>query len=131
MKKIHLFAVSLVVFLALIITVSFRTDNSGNENNSVINTGSISGDVYKIFENSCLECHSAGGKKLASAKLNFSEWDSYKPERQINKSEGICKVITEGNMPPKKFRKSNPESIPTEAQLETICKWSESLAKSE
>jgi hypothetical protein len=66
---------------------------------------------------------------MAMAKLNFSEWDSYSAEKQAKKAEAICNVITKGSMPPKSFRQSHPEAIPTDAQKELICKWSKTCAE--
>jgi cytochrome c5 len=85
--------------------------------------------VKDVFKNSCMGCHATGGKGMAMAKLNFSEWDSYSAEKQAKKAEAICNVITKGSMPPKSFRQSHPEAIPTDAQKELICKWSKTCAE--
>jgi hypothetical protein len=36
-------------------------------------------------------------------------------------------MLSKEKMPPKSFRKSNPDLIPTQAQIDAICKWSEKL----
>jgi hypothetical protein len=46
---------------------------------------------------------------------------------KAKKASGICSELTEGKMPPKSVRKSNPELIPSKQQIELICKWAESL----
>jgi mono/diheme cytochrome c family protein len=83
--------------------------------------------INKIFQASCLNCHGSNGKLLAKAKLNLSKWDEYNAAEKANKASGICSQLTEGKMPPKSIRKSNPELIPSKEQIELICKWAESL----
>ena len=85
--------------------------------------------VYKIFEKSCMTCHSEGGKKIAMSHLNFSKWDKYNSEKQASKAKDICEMVTKGKMPPKAFRESKPDLIPTADQLKNICQWSESLGE--
>jgi mono/diheme cytochrome c family protein len=84
-------------------------------------------NINKIFQASCLNCHGPNGKLLATAKLNLSKWDEYTAAEKTKKASGICSELTEGNMPPKSARKSNPELIPSKEQIELICKWAESL----
>jgi len=84
-------------------------------------------NINKIFKVSCLNCHGSNGRLLALAKLNLSKWDEFTAAEKVNKAAGICYEMTEGKMPPKSARKSNPELIPSAEQIESICKWSESL----
>ena len=84
-------------------------------------------NINKIFQTSCLNCHGSNGRLLALAKLNLSKWDEYTAAEKAKKASGICSELTEGKMPPKSARKSNPELIPSKEQIELICKWAESL----
>jgi mono/diheme cytochrome c family protein len=86
-------------------------------------------NVHSILKNSCMGCHAADGNKLAMTKLDFSKWDQYKPKKQVKKTAAICEMVTKGKMPPKSFRESHPEKIPTAAQIDEICKWSETVTK--
>lgn len=95
---------------------------------SPVTTNSIPDDVKVIFKNSCMDCHATGGKGMAMAKLNFSDWDNYPPDKQAKKVVAICNVITKGAMPPKSYGEKKPEAIPTASQKDMICKWSETLA---
>ena len=92
-------------------------------------SSSIPDSLYMIFKNSCIGCHSDGGNFLAKAKLNFSDWDKYDSKKQVTKAADICKMITEGDMPPKSFRKSNPGAVPTKAQINSICRWADSFSQ--
>jgi hypothetical protein len=95
--------------------------------NIELSVSSIPDDVNKVFKNVCMNCHATDGKKLAMARVNFSKWDSYSSAEQAKKAAAICKVLMKGSMPPKSFRKAHPDDIPTEAQIEKICKWSKTL----
>ena len=75
-----------------------------------------------------MDCHATGGRHTAMSKLNFSKWDKYKSRKQAKKSAAICRMITKEAMPPKSFRESHPNAIPTETQKDLICKWSKTLA---
>jgi len=87
--------------------------------------------INKIFQTSCFTCHGSNGKMLPMAKLNFSKWIEYGAVKEAEQASKICSVLTEGLMPPKSVRKSNPELIPTKDQIALICKWAESLKPKE
>jgi len=38
-------------------------------------------------------------------------------------------MLTKGKMPPKSFKESNPDAVPTEKEIKTICAWAESIKK--
>ena len=56
-----------------------------------------------------------------------SKWDSYSSEKQIEKALSMCKEVTKGAMPPKGYRASHPEGVPTEKQIKTLCNWANFL----
>jgi len=80
-------------------------------------TVTIPGNVQAILKNACFDCHSnntvypwysnfqpmawfmAGHIKEAKKKLNFSEFGSYSPRRQISKLDGIANSIKDDIMP--------------------------------
>lgn len=97
-----------------------------NKSTSADNSA-IPDDLYRIFEKSCMGCHSKGGNLMAMTHLNFTNWDKYKPPKKASVAADICKMITKGAMPPKSARASNPGSIPTQAQINSICEWTKSL----
>jgi hypothetical protein len=66
---------------------------------------------------------------MAMSMLNFSEWENYESGKQAKKAAAICSMLSKEAMPPKAFKKANPDAIPTEAQKDTICKWSETLTQ--
>lgn len=92
-----------------------------------VNIPGIPGNINMILKNSCFSCHGSHGKLLALAKLNLSEWDKYDDAKKVQKAARMCSELDEEAMPPKSFRKSKPELIPTPEQIELICKWADSL----
>jgi hypothetical protein len=87
----------------------------------------IPDSVVAIAKLSCLNCHAEGGKSMAMAHVNLSKWDTYSPEKQISKALDMCKEVTKGAMPPKSYRSSHPDGVPTAKQIQTLCNWAHSL----
>ena len=88
---------------------------------------SLPDSVNKIVTFSCVPCHTSQGGLMSKAKLNFTEWDNYSPEKQKEKSAKMYSELNKGAMPPKAAREKRPEIIPTKEQIEIIKNWSESF----
>jgi hypothetical protein len=88
---------------------------------------SLPDNVNKIVTFSCVPCHTSQGGLMSRAKLNFTEWAQYSPEKQKGRAAKIYSELNKGAMPPKSAREKRPEIIPTKEQIEIIKKWSESL----
>ena len=129
MKKNYLFTGVAVSLLLLATSVLPPVKAKGEKSATPFAVVSIPDDLKTIFEKSCMSCHATGGRNMAMAKLNFSNWDSYESDKQAKKAAAICKMITKGAMPPKSFRASNPDAIPTAAQKDMICTWSGTLTQ--
>ena len=126
------FYLTLGVVLMLYICTSWILSSAkpANKKSAVaLSNTSIPVDVNAIFENSCMGCHATDGKRIAMVKLNFSRWDHYKPGKQAKKSAAICEMISKGEKPPKSFRESHPDAIPTASQIDRICNWSETITQ--
>lgn len=128
MNRNFSFLAAILIAVCVITEISLVNANSQNADEKLV-SNVIPGDILKIFQGSCVYCHATGGKKMAMSKVNFSEWDSYTPEKQSAKAANIVKMLKKGAMPPKSYRQSHPESIPTQDQIDNIVKWSESLVK--
>jgi mono/diheme cytochrome c family protein len=127
MKNFFLFPAMAIAALFLSASGLPKVNQSINEKTVSTITDSIPVDLQLIFKKSCMDCHAKGGSSFAMSILNFSEWQNYTPGKQIKKASAICNEISNGAMPPKSFRKTHPDAIPTEAQIDTICKWSAAL----
>jgi hypothetical protein len=128
MKTIHLiFPAIAILFIATALLIN--PFNAFSQNNNAKESFSIPDSVAQILSKSCIGCHDLGGSKMASSKWSFSAWDKYNKQRQAKKSDAMCNALTKEDMPPPSARKSNPERIPSSAQIEIICKWANSLKK--
>jgi hypothetical protein len=85
--------------------------------------------INNIVKISCFTCHSSGGNGMAASHVNFSKWETLTADKQASKAGAICKMVSGGKMPPKKFKESHPEAVLTPAQVKTICNWANSLKK--
>jgi cytochrome c5 len=128
MKKFYLFLTATVLLIVTVLVTMPEMANSQTDTKSGAGAP-LPEDVNTIFKNSCMGCHAEGGKGMAMSRVNFSKWNEYKPEKQASKAKDICKVLTKGSMPPKGFKTSHPELVPTEAQVKIICDWSATLNK--
>ena len=129
-KKSFALAQTLPGFIILFITLFFLTEfSNGQSGLKSTKAPGIPDSILKIFEKSCMTCHAEGGKMLAMNHVNFSNWGKYTSEKQASKSADICKMVSKGKMPPKSFRESKPDLIPTSDQIKEICQWSETFAK--
>ena len=88
---------------------------------------SIPDSINKIVTFSCVTCHTSQGGLMSRAKLNFTEWANYSPEKQKEKSAKMYSELNKGAMPPKSAREKRPEIIPTKEQIDIIKNWSESF----
>ncbi len=116
-----------------IIVAGFTCGTAANPAGQDTKTNPVSADlppgVSKIIANSCLDCHSSGGSKMAISHVNFSEWDNYPAEKKAVKAADMAKIINSGKMPPKRYKESHPEKVLTPTDVETIAKWAGSLTK--
>ena len=107
--------------------IKMASSESEMRNLQRVLSDSLPAEIHEVLSTSCLNCHATGGKALAMAKLNFSEWNNYDPEKQVKKAEAICEKLSKGSMPPKSFVRDHPDKVPTAEQLDIICKWTENL----
>lgn len=129
MKKIYFLLAATTTVIILTASVLSRVNPSGIKNTKSITTDSIPDNLQLIFKKSCMDCHATGGSNMAKSVLNFSEWGDYKPSQQVKKAAAICNIMSEGDMPPKSYRKAHPDAVPTQAQKDSICKWSATLTQ--
>lgn len=117
------FASVVLMMFFFITTTSGQTNKKSSGENKPIPE-----DVMKIVKKSCTACHSEStGSYMALSKINFTKWNGLTPEKQASDAKKMCKMVEKGKMPPKRYKKKNPETVPTSDDVNTICKWSESL----
>ncbi len=130
MKKLFFMLIALFIVAVVVTMVAMPSVKTAS---SIFISGDegqpLADSIMKIVKVSCMDCHADGGNGMACAHVNFSKWVSYKPEKQAAKANDVCKMITNGAMPPKRYCENNPDAVPTQAQLTTICNWAKSLNK--
>jgi hypothetical protein len=130
MKRITIFSLIAMSMLFAIILVINPRPATGSANQAPSAPGTALPDSIKAFvQKTCMDCHADNGSFMAKGKVNFSVWESYDAEKQVNKAKAICKELAKGSMPPGKWCKNNPGAVPTQAQVNMVCHWANSLQK--
>lgn len=125
MKKIACKLVLNTAFLALAL-LFVNQSAKGQVNTKLV--ASFPDDVNKIVSVSCTPCHTDKGGTMSKAKLNFSAWEKYSPEKQDEKAKKIYSELDKGKMPPKAARQKRPDLIPSAEQVAVIKKWSDTYS---
>jgi cytochrome c5 len=130
MKKVIalLSAVVIVAVAASVILMPSRASSSMKPGSPVASV-TIPDTLMKVFQRACMDCHATDGNGMAKAHVNFSEWNNYSPDKQVEKAQAICKMLEKGSMPPKGWKKNNPDAVPTQKEVSAICNWAGSLNK--
>jgi hypothetical protein len=128
MKKIATLVIALAAILLYTAFVINPVSRKTSQNVDVQKP--IPADAMKFLEKSCMNCHSDQGNKMEMSVLNISEWEKYAPEKQAAKAKAMCNMVSKGKMPPKGFRKNNPDAVPTPEDSKLLCDWAESLQDS-
>jgi hypothetical protein len=130
MKKLF---VMMIALFAVAVVFSMVSRPSVKSSPSIFISGDenqqLADSVMKIVKVSCMDCHSDGGNGMACSHVNFSKWASYGSDKQAGKASDICKVLTKGSMPPKRFKANHPEAVLTPSQVNSICNWAKALNK--
>jgi hypothetical protein len=106
----------------------------------------VTPEIAGIFERSCNDCHSnrtvwpaysrvapaswlvASDVKRGRRAMNFSVWGSYAPEQSQKLISGICKEVTEGEMPGLPYKLMHPVAKLSAADVQSVCRWTQSAA---
>lgn len=63
--------------------------------------------------------------------MNFSEWETLKPEKKADLAEEILEEIEEGNMPPKDYIFLHPNSKLDPEEIEVLRDWLQTFAENQ
>ena len=130
MKKIALLSIVTMSIVIAIVLVFNPQTATGSKKTNVAGPGIAMPDsIHKMVQRACMDCHADDGNFMAKGKVNFSVWDKYDSDKQASKAQAICKVLTKGSMPQKKWCVNNPNDVPTQAEKDMVCKWANSLQK--
>lgn len=141
MKKKIIF---LILLILLILIQFIRVDQTNPESNSESNyfvVASVPTQVQSIMRESCFDCHSNQTvypwySKVAPAswflnnhikegreKINFSEWDIYALEDQINIHSECIEVIQENEMPLKSYTLIHSKARLSDEEKAALIQW--------
>lgn len=100
-------------------------------------------DIQLVLSRSCNDCHSnetqypwyskvspfnwflAGHIDEGRHEMNFSEWNTYKPEKKIRKLEEICEQVTAGQMPLPSYLWIHWDAALSEGESKLLCDWTQ------
>ena len=135
--------VLLIVFIVIQFMQPARNQSGQVVRTELPNTYSIPDNVHTLFKNACFDCHSNNtsypwysniqpvGWLLAmdvengKAKLNFSEFGSLSPRRQISKLREVENRIKDGTMPLRAHQLMHPDARLTQEERQLLIDWIE------
>lgn len=135
----------LFVFLFVFVVIQFMQP-ARNQSGQVLQTDisktyDIPKSVVTLLKNSCYDCHSnntaypwysniqpigwilARDIENGKAKLNFSEFGSISPRRQISKLQNVENRIKDGTMPLQVYQVMHPSARLTEDEKRLLIDW--------
>ena len=113
--------------------------------NDLIQTGMVPGDIEQILRTSCYDCHSNETKypwysyvapvswlvvrdvKKGRGDLNFSDWDSLKSRDKIKILDEIAEEVNDGNMPMPIYTILHGDASLDDGQRQLMVKWTEDM----
>lgn len=102
---------------------------------------SLPSDVEAILARSCNDCHShrttwpwyshvspaswllTHDVNKGRSEMNLSQWGTYSEEKRADLLRGICKEVSDGEMPPFTYAGAHPAARLSERDVQTICAW--------
>lgn len=86
-------------------------------------------NVKKIIDAKCQGCHSQESNSLkAKTKLKFEQLSELPTGKLIGKLEEIAEEVEEGEMPPARYLKKNPDKNLSEEEAKALIEWAHSAA---
>ena len=124
-----LLASTLITIVTVVIALAYNSNVSETIKSDSLNSTSsieIPSQVKVVLDKSCTMCHNSDSKNTkGKLKLNFDNFSNgdYSKGKLIGKLNGISKVITKNDMPPKKFVEKYPERAPSAEELKLVKDW--------
>jgi len=136
------FPIAGLVFTLLISSCSSSTQTTTPEPTVPANGVSSDAQVNAILESSCYECHSTGGSapwyaavsptylaaNSARSALNFSDWQTYDPQKKAEELKSIEQSVSGGSMPPGDYTALDHSARLTDQQKQTLLTWASQFA---
>jgi hypothetical protein len=137
----------LVVLVLLVIQLvqPSRTNPLVDSARTIHATVSVDPAVASVFARSCNDCHSnatvwpwystvapvswlvVSDVKRGRNALNFSDWQSFGPDKQQEILPEICKEVADRDMPTEEYILMHPQAKLSRAEVQSICNWVRSV----
>jgi hypothetical protein len=143
---------TVLLIMALLVVGQFipvaRTNPPVDAAQTISATTPLPSNVARIFERSCLDCHSnqtvwpwysqlapvswflAHHVNEARGELNLSDWGRYTVRRKDRKLKEICEQVASGKMPLGTYTLLHPQASLSHSDKKTLCDWTETARKS-
>ena len=139
-----------VLLVGLIVIQFIRPAPNANAEinaNDITRNYMVPDSVQTILKRACYDCHSNytvypwyskiqpvafwmnDHIKEGKGHLNFSEFNTYTPEKKAKKLHGVAKVIDEGEMPLESYLWIHKDAKLTNTQKMLVEQWAEGLSK--
>jgi uncharacterized membrane protein len=116
---------------------SRATPAPGAASSASANAVSSDSEVNAVVARACYECHSTGGSapwyaaisptylaaNSARRVLNFSDWQTYDPQRKAAQLKHIGQSVSSGSMPPGDYTVLDHSARLSEAQKQLLMRW--------
>jgi len=118
-----------------------RTNPPVDPSKTIYATGIVPAHEHSILQRSCADCHSnethwpwyshvapaswlvASDVHGARYKMNLSEWRIYTDRQKQDKLDGICEMVSGGDMPPMQYTLIHRNAVLTQQDRDTLCQW--------
>jgi len=140
----------LIVLLIAFIVIQFirpaRNTQEGLLANDITHVKTVPDTVLHLLQRSCYDCHSnntvypwymniqpsawylANHINEGKHELNFSEFGSYTPAKQLKKLQKLGREVKEGGMPLSSYTLIHRYASLNEGEKQLIINWTDSLA---
>jgi len=143
LKKILKIAV-IVIVIAFIAGQFIRPDFTNPpvvEADTLWASTNVPGDVRRVLERSCADCHSNETKypwysritpsnwflanhiRDARREMNFSVWNTYKPEKKVRKLAELCEQVENAAMRLPSYLWIHRDAVLKEGDAKLLCDW--------
>lgn len=141
MAKKKIFLIIIGVVLAIQLYRPSRKNPPEDPSRTIKASMPMPPEIDRIIGNSCNDCHSyktnwpwyskvapvswfiASDVRDGRRHVNFSDWASYPPEKELRKLGQICEELEDSEMPLKQYTWIHKGTRLTDAQRDTVCSW--------